>query len=150
MSGAAAELLERRRVVYERWRVLRTELRAAETDLKAIDRVLAMVDPALTPGRSVPRPAAPARDRLFDHGKLAPAALDALLQLGRPGTSAEVAEAMLAAVGLPKDDARLPRLTNRVSAVFGEAATRGRVIRAGLRDDGRTVLWEAAPAQANG
>jgi hypothetical protein len=146
MSETVADLQKRRRAIYERWRLLRTELKAAETDLKAIDRVLAMVDPAFSASRDAPRATTASRDRLFDHGKLAPAALGALHDLGRPATSTEVAEAMLKAKGLPNDDARLPGLTNRVSAVLGEAATRGHVIRAGLRDNGRTVLWEAARA----
>lgn len=144
MPDIADELRERRSALYKRWRTLRDEVKAVEVDLKALDRVLAMVSPNMGMPTAPRGPSAAAGGGgLWGAGELTPAIMDTLTDLGRPVTSADVAEAMLASKGLPPSDARLPGLASRVSAILGAKAEKGLVVRRGMAENGKAALWDA-------
>ena len=146
-ADITSELRERRSGLYTRWKTLRGEIKAIETDLKAIDRVLAMVSPSMVMA-TAPRGSSAAAGGcgLWGAGELTPEIMEALTTLGRPATSADVAEVMLASKGLLPSDARLPGLASRVSAILGAKAEKGLVTRRGMAENGKAALWEAVVA----
>jgi hypothetical protein len=74
---------------------------------------------------------------------MTPAAVEAVLFVGKPATSAEVAAAMMVKKGVTFHDNAQAELAGKVTSVFIAKAASGQLRRTG-NGDGRQVTWEVA------
>ena len=143
MSGTYEELAGVRRSMIAQRRELKAGLTKLARDIAALDRVMSLVNPGHVPEAGHVNRRGMHGANPFGQGETTSTALASLRQIGRPATSAECADAMLKAKGVPTDEALRTRTANRVTALFSHKAVTGQVRRAGV-GDGRQILWEIA------
>ena len=144
MSGTASALLAKRDELLTRRRDLKGELTKLARDIAALDRVMVLLEPGYQ--AEAPRPnraRGPGGPNPFGHGEMTAAALDALRELGRPATTSECADTMLAAKGLAGNELARAKLASKVATVFVQKEATGQLRRA-ANGDGRQARWEVA------
>jgi hypothetical protein len=111
-------------------------------NLANLDATIKLFSPGTNPD-TIPPKRAYRRTRYFAHNELSRLTQDTLRTASRPLTSAEIADAVMHAKGMPPGDAAFKEIiAERELTVLRRLAKRGIVVKSGT---GRNARWALAP-----